>query len=150
MQLMKDYAAAGFLAGGATRSLGPLDKGKTVKLDTLAGSIIILPASVGKGARHLFLVTVLATSNSHIIKVANSTDVMRGIILGARTDAGNAVLGFAAAAADDTITLNRTTTGSVNLGEWIEAIDYAAGFWHVRGFLTATGAAFATPFSSTV
>lgn len=138
------------IAAGATRLLGPLDADKTIKLDTLAGSIVTLPASVGKGARYFCLVSVLATSNSHIVKVANGVDVMRGIILGHRADAGNAVLGFAAGVTDDTVTLNRTTTGSVSLGEWLEFIDYAAGFWHVRGFLSATGAAFATPFSATV
>lgn len=148
--IRRNFGAAGFIAGGATRSLGPLDNDKITRLDQLAGTIVTLPASVGRGFRHRFLVTVLATTNSHIIKVQNTTDVMRGIIMGTRVDVGNAVLGFAAGAADDTITLNRTTTGSVSLGEWIEVEDYAAGFWHVRGFLSATGAAFATPFSATV
>lgn len=150
MQLRKNFGAAGFLAAGATRSLGPLDAEKTIKLDTAAGSIVTLPASRGDGKRYLFLVTVLATSNSHIMKVANATDVLRGSILGSRVDVGNAVLGFAAGATDDTVTLNRTTTGSVSLGEWVEFFDYATGFWHVGGVLTATGAAFATPFSATV
>ena len=150
MMLRKNYGAAGMIAAGATRSLGPLDAEKIIKLDTLAGSVVTLPASRGDGKRFMFLVTLLATSNSHIIKVANATDVMRGIMMGTRVDVGNAVLGFAAGATDDTITLNRTTTGSVSLGEWVEAIDYVAGFWHVRGMLSATGAAFATPFSATV
>lgn len=148
--LRRNFGPAGFLAGGSAKTLGPLDHDKLTKLDTLTGSVIILPASIGRGFRHRFLVTVLATSNSHIIKVANSTDVMRGIIMGHRVDVGNAVLGFAPGAADDTITLNRTTTGSVSIGEYIDVEDYAAGFWSIRGMLSATGAAFATPFSSTV
>lgn len=124
--------------------------GRTILLDTAAGSTVTLPAATGTGDRYLFIVSVLATSNSHIVKVANSTDVMKGIIIGTRTDSGNAVLGFATASDSDTITLNRTTTGSVNVGEWVELVDYATGFWHVRGYLSATGAAFATPFSAGV
>lgn len=148
--LRRNFGAASFLAAGSTRSLGPLDHDKTVRFDTLTGSVVTLPAAIGKGLRVSAVVTVLATSNSHIIKVNNTTDVMRGIIMGTRVDVGNAVLGFAAGAADDTVTLNRTTTGSVSLGEWLEFYDIAAGVWHVRGMLSATGAAFATPFSSTV
>jgi hypothetical protein len=150
MILRKNYGAAGIVAAGSTRSLGPLDAEKVIRFDTLTGSIVTLPASRGDGKRYHFLVGTLATSNSHIVKVANATDVMRGIIMGTRVDVGNAVLGFAAGATDDTVTLNRTTTGSVSLGEWLEFFDYAAGFWHVRGMLSATGAAFATPFSATV
>lgn len=136
---------------GAVKTLSPtVDAFKLVKLDALAGSIVTLPPALGSLRRFDFVVSVLATSNSHIVKVANAVDVMTGLILGSRIDAGNAVLGFAAQATSDTITLNRTTTGSVTLGEWLELIDIAAGVWHVRGLLSATGAAFATPFSATV
>jgi hypothetical protein len=99
---------------------------------------------------------VLATSNSYIVKVASATDFFVGEIMGARTDSGNAVLGFCpvnsgtVATNSDTITLNRTTTGSVNVGEWFICEDVATATWQVRGMLTATGAAFATPFSATV
>jgi hypothetical protein len=150
MQLLKNYGNAGQIAAGSAKTLSPLDAFKTFKLDTLTGSVLTLPRAEGTGRRYAAIVSVLATSNSHIVKVGNTTDVLRGIILGARTDVGNAVLGFAAGATDDTVTLNRTTTGSVNLGEWLEFFDLASGIWHVRGFLTATGAAFATPFSATV
>jgi len=142
--------SAKLVAAGATEAVTVLQSGKVIKLDTAAGSIATLPAATGSGAKWLFLVTVLATSNSHKIQVANATDVFVGIILGTRVDSGNAVLGFAAAADSDTITLNRTTTGSVSLGEWIEVEDVAAGVFAVRGVLSATGAAFATPFSAAV
>lgn len=142
---------SGYTPAGATLSLSKaLHDGKLIKLNTAAGSIVTLPAALGTGFRARFLVTVLATSNSHIIKVQNATDIMIGIIMGYRVDSGNAVLGFSPGAADDTITLNRTTTGSVKLGEWVDVEDILAGFWSVRGMLAATGAAFATPFSATV
>jgi len=149
MQLVKNYGAAGFIAAGATRLLGPLDAFKTIKLDTLAGSVVSLPASVGRGARFAFLVSVLATSNSHIVKVANSVDVMRGLV-GGFNNATGAFTMFAAGNTDDTITMNRAGTGSVSIGEWLEFVDYAAGFWAVKGALSASAAAFTTPFSATV
>lgn len=143
--------AARFVAAGSTKSLTVAANNKQViKLDAAAGSVVTLPPATGSGARFRFLVTVLATSNSHIVKVANANDTMIGIINGTRVDSGNAVLGFAAQATSDTITLNRTTTGSVTLGEWFEVEDVAANLWEVSGMLSATGAAFATPFSATV
>ena len=149
--LQKRPWAGSIIPAGATKTLSPtVDAFKLVKLDTAAGSVVTLPPALGSMRRYDFVVSVLATSNSHIVKVANATDVMRGIIMGTRVDSGNAVLGFAAGATDDTITLNRTTTGSVSLGEWLILQDIAAGIWHVRGMLSATGAAFATPFSATV
>lgn len=147
---------AKFIAAGGTKTLTLLDSGKIIKLDTLTGSVVTLPAATGSGAKFKALVTVLATSNSHIIKVPNATDFMIGLINGSRIDSGNAVLGFAAvnsgtvATNSDTITLNRTTTGSVTVGEWIELEDVATATWHVQGMLSATGAAFATPFSAAV
>jgi hypothetical protein len=138
--------AARYVAAGATKALTPANNNQTVKLDTAAGSAVTLPAATGSGCRFKFLVTLLATSAAHIISAAGA-DVMIGAISGARIDSGNAVLGFAAQSTSNTITLNRTTTGSVSLGEYVEVEDVAAGIWEVTGFLTATGAAFATPFS---
>lgn len=132
------------------------DGGKTLKLDALAGSVATLPPATGSGVRFRFLVSVLATSVSHKVQVANAADFMVGIIAGTRVDSGNAVLAFAAANSgtvatnSDTITLNRTTTGSVTVGEWIDVEDAAPNTWAVRGYLSATGAAFATPFSAAV
>jgi hypothetical protein len=139
------------VAGGSTLSLtAALHGGKTILLDTATGSVITLPQATGTGNVYRFRVSVLATAASHIVKVANATDVMVGLAFGSRIDSGNAVLGFAAGATDDTITLNRTTTGSVSKGEMIEVVDRATGIFDVKAFLTATGAAFATPFSATV
>lgn len=137
------------LAAGSTKTLTALDAGKTVLLDTATGSTVTLPASTGSGRKFKFVVTTLATTNSHVIKVANSTDVMRGQANYADTDGTAAVNAFMSGATNDTITLNRSTTGSVSLGEWIDVEDYAAGFWHVQGYLSNTGAP-ATPFSATV
>ncbi len=149
--------AARYVAAGATKTLTvAANNNQVIKLDTLAGSVVTLPAATGSGAKFKFLVTVLATSASHKVQVANASDFMVGVINGARIDSANTVLGFAAANSgtvatnSDTITLNRTTTGSVTVGEWIDVEDVAANTWAVNGLLTATGALFATPFTAAV
>lgn len=137
------------VAAGSTLTLtNAVHSGKTIKLDTLTGSVVTLPAATGSGARFRFRVSVLATSNSHKIQVANGTDVMQGFIFSVDDTADGAV-GFFAAATSDTISLNRTTTGSVSLGEFIEIEDIAAGFFHVRGYISNSGTP-ATPFSAAV
>lgn len=142
--------SARYQAAGSTLSVTvAAHNKKVIKLDTATGSVVTLPAATGSGAAFTFVVTVLATSNSHIVKVANSSDTMQGLAHLIDTDTGGAVVGFAAGATADTITLNRSTTGSVSLGEVIEVEDIAANKWQVTAFLSATGAP-ATPFSATV
>lgn len=138
------------VAAGATLAVTEaLHDGKIILLDTAAGSICTLPAASGSGARFRFQISIVATSNSHIVKVANASDTMVGQILSISDDAGNTVKPFFAAGTDDTITLNRTTTGSTRKAEWVEVIDIAANLWHVDGVIAATGTE-ATPFSATV
>lgn len=137
------------VAAGATKSLTEKNDGNIIKLDTLAGSIVTLPPAVGSGIKFLFAVTVIATSNSHIVKVANAADTMQGVLVVDGDDAANAAVAFTAGATADTITLNRSTTGSVTIGEWIEVIDIAPNKWQVRGAISASGTE-ATPFSATV
>lgn len=143
------------IAAGATKTLVAADAGKIIQLDTLAGSVVTLPAATGTGRRYRFYVSVLATSNSHKIQVANATDFFVGIISTVSDDAGAALKGYAAANSgtvatnSDTITLNRTTTGSVSVGEFIEVEDVATATWNVRGVTSSTGTE-ATPFSAAV
>jgi hypothetical protein len=139
---------------GSTKTLTVGNANDTLAFDTATGSVATLPAATGSGAVIRFYVKTLATSNSHIIYTASAngvggSDVFTGIISGTRVDSGNGVLGFAAASTSNTITLNRSTTGSVSLGEYIEVEDVATNVWNVKGVLSATGAAFATPFSHT-
>lgn len=148
-------ASTRFVAAGATLAITQaLHDAKVIKLDTLAGSVCTLPAATGSGMTVKFLVTVLATSNSHKIQVANAQDFMIGTINGVSDDPAT-VKGWIAANSgvvatnSDTITLNRTTTGSVSLGEWITVQDVAANTWAVEGGITQTGAE-ATPFSAAV
>lgn len=136
-------------AGAALTVTEAAHEGKIIVLDTAAGSTCTLPAATGSGGRYRFQIGTVATSNSHIVKVANASDTMVGQILVVSDDAGNTVKPFFAAGTDDTITLNRTTTGSTRKGEYVELIDMATNLWHVQGVIAATGAE-ATPFSATV
>jgi hypothetical protein len=95
-----------------------------------------------------FVTTVIATSNSHIVKVANSTDVFSGALATVDNADGTCTM-FGTVAASDTITLNRTTTGSVKIGERFCIKDVKAGYFAVWGTVIATGSE-ATPFSATV
>lgn len=138
-----------YLSAGAARTLNRInDNNKTVKLDTAAGSTVTLPPATGSGAKFKFVITTIATSNSHIVRVANASDTMVGLAFVSDDTSDNAVA-FAASGTNDTITLNRTTTGSVALGEYIECEDIAPNLWHVKAFLKCTGIP-ATPFSATV
>lgn len=123
------------------------NSGTTLNLSRAAGITCTLPASVGDGSMFEFYVNTTVTSNSDIIKVANSTDVMSGVAIVAQ-DGGDTVVAFETAATSDTITLNGTTTGGIK-GDRILLKDVAAGFWLVNIFMSGTGTE-ASPFSATV
>jgi hypothetical protein len=122
---------------------------RIILLDTAAGSVVTLPVATGTGNRIKCVISVIATSNSHIVKVGDGTDTFKGSILLVDSDTAGTVTGFVTASDSDTITLNRTTQGSVTVGEWIEFIDIATNVWAISGVLTNSGSG-ATPFSATV
>ncbi len=137
-------------AGGTLSATVALHDDKTILLDTAAGSVVTLPAATGSGAIFRFLVSVTATSNSHIVKVANASDFMSGFADVLDQDGTTVATYKADGSADDTITMNRTTTGGV-IGDWFEAIDMKANLWHVRGQVTCiVGQNVADPFSAGV
>jgi hypothetical protein len=144
-----DVSTRSIAAGGTLTLTEATHEGKTILLNTLTGSVVTLPAATQVGMRFKFLVSVLATSNSHIVKVANASDILQGSIAIADQDTAGTVTAWVTGATDDTVTLNRTTTGSVTRGEWIEVECVATNVWSVRGQLTNTGVA-VTPFSATV
>ena len=142
---------ASLVAGGSTLTLTQaLHDGKTVLFDTATGTVLTLPAATGSGTKIRALVSVLATSNSHIIQCVG-TDMMQGACGIIDTDSGDATIQFAALVGDtfDTITMNRTTTGLAAPGDWVELEDVVSGVWAVRGVIRASGTV-ATPFSSAV
>lgn len=147
---VRTIGSATLIAGGSALTLTQAaHAGKVIALDTAAGTTITLPAATGSGAMYRFLVTVLATSNSHIVKVANVSDAMQGSIFTMSDDPVTVKGFFAVAGTSDTVTLNRSTTGSVTKGEMIEIQDIATNVFQVNGFTSSTGTE-ATPFSATV
>lgn len=119
--------------------------GTTVVLNSATGRIITLPASTGRGDVYEIFVRTTVSSGSHVIAVANSTDVMQGGVA-LSTDIGGTNMLTGATA--DTITLNGSTTGGLS-GSWVRLTDELAGFWKVEGFLVCTGTE-ADPFSAAV
>ena len=141
--------ASSLVAAGSTLTLtAATHSGKTIALNTASGSVVTLPTSTGGGAVYRFLVTVTATSNSHIIQVGNATDEFRGFVYQDASEA-TAPNTWWAADNDDTITLNRSTTGLAAQGEYFEIVDATSGHYFVRGFSQASGIE-ATPFSNAV
>jgi len=114
-------------------------------LDRAAGVTATLPASAGTGDEYEIFVGTTVTSNNDIVQVANSTDVIQGVI-GLTTDIAGSSM--PTSAATDTITMNGTTTGGV-IGSWMRLKDVKAGFWRLDGGLVCTGTE-ATPFSASV
>lgn len=137
-------------AAGATLTVtADLHASKTIQLDTAAGSVCTLPAATGTGNKYRFVVTVVPTSNSHKVQVANATDVLGGGIINCDTDSANATLMFPTAATSDTVTLNGTTTGGLSIGDWVQIEDIKSGVFHVSGMVQGSGTV-ATPFSAAV
>jgi len=136
------------VAGGSAITLSSAYHGRTILYDTAAGTTITLPASSGSGVKFRTVVSVLATSNSHILQCAGS-DMFQGACGIIDTDSSDATIQFAALVGDtfDTITMNRTTTGLGAPGDWVEVEDIVSGVWAVRGLIRASGTV-ATPFSA--
>lgn len=119
--------------------------GKVVALSAAAGLTVTLPAATGTGATFEIVVATTVTSNSYIIRVASSSDVMMGTI-GIATDIAGVTC--PTTTTSDTITMNGSTTGGI-LGSRIVLTDVASGKWAVSGALVSSGVE-ATPFSAAV
>jgi DNA-binding transcriptional regulator YdaS (Cro superfamily) len=128
-------------AGSTLTVTRALHAGRTILLDTLTGSVVTLPAAAGTGDKYRFFVSVAPTSNNHIVKVANASDTMVGVIASVPTTIAQAVTAVSAEAAggtDDTITMNGTTGGGI-AGSYLELTDVATNLWLVNGQLVASG-----------
>jgi len=128
--------------------------GRTLNMAEVGGdaaATFTLPAATGSGAVFKFVVGVVNTSN-YIIKVADATDTIDGMVIvqNDSTAGGTAsLIAWPTVAASDTITLDGTTTGGVQIGDYILLTDMIANQYVVSGMLNASGTE-ATPFSATV
>jgi hypothetical protein len=124
---------------------------KVVTVGSATGDTITLPAATGTGNRYTIVIATTATSNAHIIQVANATDVMDGsLILQQDTDVDGTLKLWMAEVGDDTMTFaGAATTGGI-VGNMIVCTDYKAGFWSCQGWTISGGGAEVTPFSAAV
>ena len=126
--------------------------GRTLLMGEVGGNALAtftLPAATGTGDIYKFVVSVVNTSSYKIQVVGD--DIMQGhIVTDSTADAAAAeVINWKTAADSDTITLNATTTGGVQIGDWIELVDVLSNTWMVFGYTTTSGVE-ATPFSAAV
>jgi hypothetical protein len=123
-----------------------LHAGVVVTLNRAAGIAVTLPAPTGTGSVYTFYTGTTVTSNSTTFKVPVHLQIIQGTAI--QAGIAGATTTFYTASADDTVTLNGSTTGG-NLGDVISFTDVAVGAFSVEGRAKISGAA-ATPFSSTV
>lgn len=132
-------ASESVTAAGATETLTSADCGQTILLDTLAGSVVTLPAATGSGCRFIFLVTLTNTSNDHSVVVVGNDEFIGGLI-SIGTTADNADAFTAADAGDvDAIQMNGSTEGGI-LGTYIIVQDISADNWGLSGIVISTDA----------
>lgn len=131
----------------ASATLSRSDADTILTVNAAAGLTLTLPAAAGLGDMYRIVVGTTVTSNTVVVKVANSSDVMTGLAVSA-ADGGSSVNGWETAASSDTITFDGSTTGGTK-GDYIQLIDCAANTWSVQVFSASTGTE-ATPFSATV
>jgi hypothetical protein len=122
-------------------------EGKIVQLNRAAGVTVTLPRATGSGDVYRFMLGVKLTSNTHVVKVANASDYMRGKSwLNAASNASfNTANTDTPSTETDTITVNGGTQGGL-IGDYIEVMDIAKNVWQVECSLSGAGSA-ATPFS---
>lgn len=121
--------------------------GKTILLDTAAGSTCTLPAAAGTGAIFRFVVSVVPTSNQHRLSVTGNDTFFGNVWANSTGDTPDLGQPWPAAAGNNQVNLNGTTTGGLSIGDYIEVQDIVTDKWHIIGFVTANGTE-ATPFAT--
>lgn len=148
LNAVADASARLVSASAATLAVTVADHDqKVIVLNRAAGVTVTLPAATGSGAVFRFTTGTTVTSNSNIIKVADSTDVMSGSIYVTDQAAGTGTE-FSTVVDSDTITMNGTTSGGI-AGGILTLIDVATNLYAVHGNIIGTGVEI-TPFSATV
>jgi|TARA_R110000765_G_scaffold13366_2_gene40110 hypothetical protein len=151
------------LSGSFIRDLVTLTADTTITNALHAGRILLmgevggnasatftLPAATGTGAEFKFIVSVVNTSN-YVIQVTGNDTIDGSVVVTNDTTAGGtaSLISWPTVAASDTITLDGTTTGGVNIGDYVLLTDIATDQYSVSGLLNASGTE-ATPFSAAV
>jgi len=151
------------LSGSFIRDLVTLTADTTITNAAHAGRVLLmgevggnasatftLPAATGTGAEFKFIVSVVNTSN-YVIQVTGDDTIDGSVVVTNDSTAGGtaSLISWPTVAASDTITLNATTTGGVQIGDYVLLTDIATDQYTVSGLLNASGTE-ATPFSAAV
>jgi len=119
-------------------------------INTSANSITSGPGQDPNTANNegvTYTIWVPTTISTSSLKIGtDGTDKFVGSLISVDTDTSGAVVGFTAAAANDFINLNGSTTGGV-AGTWIQIVAIAANKYMVTGVILGTGTV-ATPFAN--
>ncbi len=134
-------------AGGASLPVTAAMSGKTILLDTAAGTVATLPAATGTGNKYKFFCTTTTTSGAHKI-LAVGSDYLIGNINGTTSTALTAFHALVGAVYQS---LQMPFAGSQPSGgiqgDWFEFEDVAAAKWAVKGQFTS-GTSPTTPFNT--
>lgn len=131
----------------ATTLTATAHSGRTLLLSLSGGFTTSLPAATGSGAIYRFIVAIVS-STGYVITAAGS-DVFKGSLQVAKTGTTYDTAGAAEqflSTTNQNITLNGTTKGGLNIGDWILVQDILSGVWAPQGMLTGSGT-LATMFS---
>lgn len=131
-----------------------LHAGRIVTIDRAAGVAFTLPEATGTGDTYKLVLGTAMTSGSTTVTAADTTNTdYAGSVLMVDLDAATTayIAQTIQATGDDIFTMNRTTTGGVNVGlDWVSFTDIKTDLWAVDGALyVPTGSNPATPFSGT-
>jgi hypothetical protein len=139
----------------ATLTLAPATHaGRVVRLNSLTGTTVTLPAATGSGVEYIVYIGTAPTSGSVVFAVANANDYFRGFGYTSQ-DAGGAGVTWPTAntgtlaTESDTMTWNRGTTGLGSIGDFVLFVDMAANIWSINAQFNSNGTE-ATPFSAAV
>lgn len=119
----------------------------TIVWNSTTGATLTLPASSGGGDRYTVLMNKLIGSGTFKLQVANATDVMAGVALTVDDD-GVPANAWATSATSDAVWMDGSTQGG-KVGDRIELIDMASGFWQVTVWSNESGTE-ASPFTAAV
>lgn len=131
----------------ASATLGAADSGVPITLNAAAGLTVTLPAAAGTGRVYEIIVGTTIGSNTAVVKVANSSDIMTGVCITGQ-DAGDTLVLFETASDTDTITMNGSTKGGIK-GDRIYLRDITSNLWYVSMLCSGTSSE-VTPFSAAV
>lgn len=139
------------LTSGSLTLSAALHDHKMLIVNAVGGATLTLPPATGSGAMFYIYIGQTLTGGTFVVRVANSSDFMRGAAYTVGAAAGSFLTANTGTVAteSDTITFNRGTTGLGTIGDYIEVNDMAPNVWAVEAEYASSGTA-ATPFSAAV